>query len=95
MCINSCINKVNNSIKELRLIDDILVFYKEIQQYFNEVIDAFLQKDDKLNFRVWMKEDVLFNTANKLIGNLDYENKEKVKKIMKIAQKIKDMSAFI
>ncbi len=82
-------------LKDLRLIENVLDYYKEIQQYFNEVMDAFLQKDDKLAFKVWIKKDTLFNKANKLIGKLDYEDKEKVKRIMKIAQKIKDMSALI
>lgn len=87
--------EVAEILKNLRLIENVLGYYKEIQQYFNEVIDAFLQKDDKLAFRVWIKKDILFNKANELLRNLDYEDKEKVKKIMKIAQKIKDMSALI
>ncbi|MHA2281892.1 MAG: AbrB/MazE/SpoVT family DNA-binding domain-containing protein [Promethearchaeota archaeon] len=82
-------------LKELRVIENVLNFYKEIQQYFTEVMDAFLLKDDKLAFKVWIKKDRLFNKANELIQKLDYEDKEKVKKIMKIAQKIKDMSALI
>ena len=73
----------------------MLDFYKEIQQYFNEVMDAFLQKKEKYAYQVWIKKESLFNKANELLKNLDYEDKEKVKKIMKIAQKIKDMSALI
>ena len=87
--------EVAEVLKDLRLIENVLDFYKEIQQYFNEVIETFLQKDDKLAFRVWIKKDVLFNKANELIRNLEYEDREKVKKLMKIAQKIKDMSPFI
>ena len=82
-------------LKDLRLFENALDYYKEIQQYFNEVMDAFLQQNDKLAFKVWIKKDRLFNKANELMRNLEYEDKEKVKKIMKIAQKIKDMSAFI
>ena len=82
-------------LKDLRSIEKVLDFYKEIQQYFNEVMEAFLQKDDKLAYNVWIKKDVLFKKADELIGKLEYDDKEKVKKLMKIAQKIKDMSAFI
>ncbi|MFX0027667.1 MAG: hypothetical protein ACFE8B_00535 [Candidatus Hermodarchaeota archaeon] len=82
-------------LKDLHLNEKILNFYKEIQQYFNEVMDAFLQKNDKSAFKVWVKKDRLFNKANEIEKNLDYADKEKVAKLMKIAQKIKDMSAFI
>ena len=82
-------------LKDLRLIENVLDFYKEIQQYFNEVMNAFLQKNDKLAFIVWIKKDMLFKKANELIRNLDYDDKEKVKKIMDIAHKIKNMAALI
>jgi antitoxin component of MazEF toxin-antitoxin module len=82
-------------LRELRLIENVLDYYKEIQQYFNEVMNAFLQKDDKLAFNVWMKKDFLFKSADDLLNNNDYVDKENVKKLMKIAQKIKDMSALI
>jgi len=82
-------------LKDLRLIENVLDFYKEIQQYFNEVMNAFLQQDDTLAFIVWIKKDMLFTKANELIRNLDYDDKEKVKKIMDIAHKIKNMAALI
>ncbi|MHA2399809.1 MAG: hypothetical protein ACXADU_13100 [Promethearchaeota archaeon] len=87
--------EIAEMLKDLGLIENVINLYKEVKQYFNEVMDAFLQEDGKLAFRVWIKKDILFNKANKLIGNLDYEEKETVKKLMKIAQKIKDMAAFI
>ncbi|MBY8983550.1 MAG: AbrB/MazE/SpoVT family DNA-binding domain-containing protein [Candidatus Lokiarchaeota archaeon] len=82
-------------LKDLRSIENVLDYYKDIQQYFNEVMNAFLQKDDKLAFKVWMDKDKLFKKADELLNNEDYEDKENVKKLMKIAQKIKDMSALI
>jgi hypothetical protein len=82
-------------LNDLRLNKKVLNYYKDIQQYFNEVMDAFLQKDDKLAFLVWVKKDMLFNKAHILIKNLDSDDKEKVKDIMRIAHKIKSMSALI
>ncbi len=82
-------------LKDLRLIENVLDFYKEIQQYFNEVMNAFLKQDDTLAFIVWIKKDMLFKKANELLRNLDYDDKEKVKKIMDIAHKIKNMAALI
>jgi len=85
-------------LKEIRLnkkLQKLLEYYEEIRQYFNEVMDAILQNSDELAFNVWVKKDRLFQQANIVLQNLEYEDKETVKKIMKIAQKIKDMSAFI
>ncbi|MFX0080596.1 MAG: AbrB/MazE/SpoVT family DNA-binding domain-containing protein [Candidatus Hodarchaeota archaeon] len=89
------IEEIGEILKELRLNGKVLDLYKETQQYFNEVMNAFLQKDDKLAFIVWIKKDVLFDKANKLLSNLDYEDKEKIKSIMRIAQNVKDMAALI
>jgi len=82
-------------LKDLRFIENVLDFYKEIQQYFNEVMNAFLKQDDTLAFLVWVKKDILFNKAHILMRNLDFDDKEKVKNIMRIAHKIKSMAALI
>ncbi|MHA2182590.1 MAG: hypothetical protein ACXAAH_14310, partial [Promethearchaeota archaeon] len=82
-------------LKEIPLIENVLDFYKDIQQYFNDVMDAFLKNDDRQAFDVWMRKDSLFKDANEFLNNEDYEDKENVKRLMKIAQKIKDMSALI
>ncbi|MHA1992679.1 MAG: AbrB/MazE/SpoVT family DNA-binding domain-containing protein [Candidatus Hodarchaeales archaeon] len=87
--------EVAEILKDLRLIESELDYYKEIQQYFNEVMDAFLQNNHKSAYKVWIKKDLLFKKADEALRNLDYEDKEKVKKIMRIAQKIKEMAALI
>jgi phosphate uptake regulator len=89
------IEEIGEILKDLRLNGNVLDFYKEIQQYFNEVMNAFLQKDDKLAFITWIKKDNLFIKATELMKNLDYEDREKVKSIMRIAQNVKDMAALI
>lgn len=89
------IMEIGEILKDIRLNEEVLDFYHEIQQYFNEVMDAFLQKNDKLAFIVWVKKDLLFNQAIELMNNLDYEDTEKIKKMMRIAQDIKDMAALI
>jgi phosphate uptake regulator len=89
------IEEIGEILKDLRLNEKVLDFYRDIQQYFNEVMNAFLQKDDKLAFITWVKKDNLFIKATELINNLDYENKEKIKSIMRIAQNVKDMAALI
>ncbi|MFX1374740.1 MAG: AbrB/MazE/SpoVT family DNA-binding domain-containing protein [Promethearchaeota archaeon] len=89
------IEEIGEFLRDLRLNKNVLTFYKEIEQYFNEVMHAFLQKDDKLAFLVWVKKDQLFKKANEIMLDLNYSDKEKIKNIMRIAQNIKDMAALI
>lgn len=89
------IEEIGEILKGLRLNENVLDFYNEIQQYFNEMMDAFLKKNDKLAFIVWVKKDLLFKKANEILRDLDYEDKDIIKKIMRIAQDIKDMAALI
>lgn len=89
------IEEIGEILKELRLNEEVLDFYNEVQQYFNEVMDAFLKKNDKLAYAIWIKKNILFNKANEILKDLDYENKEIIKKIMRIAQNVKDMAALI
>ena len=87
--------EIGEVLKDLRLNEKVLDFYHDIQQYYSEVMDAFLKKNDKLAFIVWVKKDLLFNQANEILSNLEYEDTEKIKKMMMIAQDIKDMAALI
>jgi phosphate uptake regulator len=89
------IEEIGQILKDLRLNETVMGFYKEVQQYFDEVMNAFLEKDDKLAFIVWVKKDILFDKANELMVNYDPEDTEKIKSIMRIAQDIKDMAALI
>lgn len=89
------IEEIGEILKNLSLNTKVIDFYDETQQYFNEVMNAFLQKDDKLAFITWLKKDKLFNKANDLMNNLNYSDKDRIKSIMRIAQNIKDMAALI
>ncbi|MFX1344435.1 MAG: AbrB/MazE/SpoVT family DNA-binding domain-containing protein [Promethearchaeota archaeon] len=89
------IEEIGEILKNLSLNSKLIDFYNDVHQYFNEVMDAFLQKDDKLAFIVWIKKDQLFSKAEELMINLDYDDKDKIKNIMRIAQNVKDMAALI
>jgi len=82
-------------IKDLYLNENILDFYNEIQQYFNDVTEAFLKKNDKLAFYVWISKEKYFKKANELMQGLNHKDQEQIKHIMRIAQNIKDMAALI
>ena len=89
------IEEIGEILKNLSLNSKLIDFYNDVYQYFNEVMDAFLQKDDKLAFIVWIKKDQLFRKAEELMINLDYDDRDKLKNIVRIAQDIKDMAALI
>ena len=89
------IQEIGKILKDLRLNEEVLDFYNKIQAYFNEVMGAFLKKDDKLAYYTWLKKDILLEEAKISIINLTYENKDKIKDMLNIAHGIKDMAALI
>jgi len=87
--------ELGETLKDLCLNEKVIDFYNEVKQYFDQMMDAFLHKNDKLAFIVWITKDKLFSRANELMKSLNYSDKEKIKIIMRIAQNIKDMAALI
>ncbi|MHA2393690.1 MAG: AbrB/MazE/SpoVT family DNA-binding domain-containing protein [Promethearchaeota archaeon] len=89
------IEEIGEILKDLRLNQKVLDFYDEIQHYYKEVMEAYLHKNDKLAFIVWITKDKIFKRGSDLMVNLDYESRSKIKGMMRIAQDIKDMAALI
>lgn len=89
------IEEIGEILRDLHLNENILEYYDEVHQYYNEVMDAFLTKNDKLAFIVWITKDKLFTKAEGLIKDLDNESRDIIKSLMRIAQDIKDMAALI
>jgi len=73
----------------------LLSFYMEVEQYYDQVMKAFLQKNDKLAFLTWIGKDQIFDKANLLLTSLTPNDQEAVKNLMRIAQNCKDMAALI
>jgi len=48
-----------------------------------------------LAHKAWLKKDEIVEIAKLLIDNLDYEDKIKIKEMIRIAENCKDMAAFI
>ncbi len=82
-------------LRDLRLSENVIEFFQEIQQYFNEVMTAYLKKDLELAHHSWLKKDQLVVKANSLIEELNYDDKDKIKDMIKIAKHCKDMAALI
>ncbi len=70
-------------------------FYKETEQYFNEIRKAFLNKDDKLAYFSWLKKDILFKKAQDIMEKLDHDDKDNINILLRIVQNCKDMAALI
>lgn len=82
-------------LRDLRLTEDVLEYFKEIQQYFNEVMNAYLKKDLELAHKSWLKKEILVNKAGTFIDKLDHDDIEKIRVMISITKHCKDMAALI
>jgi len=89
------IEEIGKILRDLRLNDNVKEFFLEINQYFSDVMNAYLKKDFVLAHKAWLRKDKLLERANSLLNTLDYKDKDKVKDMIRIAEKCKDMAAFI
>ncbi|MCK4382489.1 MAG: hypothetical protein KAW66_04265 [Candidatus Lokiarchaeota archaeon] len=89
------IEEIGKILKDLQVNEKVKELFLEINQYFNDVMNAYLKKDFILAHKAWLRKDKLVKIANSLLSKLDYEDKDKVKDMIRIAEKCKDMAAFI
>ncbi|MFX1477059.1 MAG: hypothetical protein ACFFCI_02900 [Promethearchaeota archaeon] len=82
-------------LKDLRLSKSVIKFFQEIKQYFNEVMDAYLKSNLELAHRSWLKKEELVGKASSLMSELDCDEKEIFKELIRIAKHCKDMAALI
>jgi hypothetical protein len=87
--------EIGKILKFLRLSPAVLPFFEEIHQYFKEVMDAYLKRDSKLSYYVWLKKYTLIEKANDLITTLDINDHDKIKDMIGIAERCKDMAGLI
>jgi phosphate uptake regulator len=89
------IEEIGETLGKISLSENILDFFIEIEKYFEQVMNAFLQKNDKLAYYSWIGKDQIFDRAKELIKSLNHIDQENVKSLMRIAQNCKDMAALI
>lgn len=89
------IEEIGKILRDLRLSENIMDFFKEIHQYFNDVMNAYLKKDLIMAHQAWLKKDKLVEKAKSMIQDLDFDDKAKIKDMIRIAENCKDMAAFI
>ena len=58
-------------------------------------MNAYLKKDIILAHKSWLRKDKLLEKATALSNGLDYDDKAKIKDMIRIAENCKDMAAFI
>ncbi|MFX1387151.1 MAG: AbrB/MazE/SpoVT family DNA-binding domain-containing protein [Promethearchaeota archaeon] len=89
------IEEIGKILRNMTINENVREFFLEIIKYFNEVMNAYLKNDLVLAHKAWLKKNKLVEKANSLLSKLDYEDKDKVKDMIRIAEKCKDMAAFI
>jgi hypothetical protein len=70
-------------------------FFEEIHYYFNEVMKAYLENDFKLSYYVWLKKYNLVEKSIEIMDKLDYADRDKIKDMIVIAERCKDMAGLI
>lgn len=89
------IEEIGKILREFRISEGVREYYIKIRQYFNEVMNAYLKKDLNVAHKAWLKKDKIVEIAKTLIDNLDYDDKIKIKDMIRISENCKDMAAFI
>jgi antitoxin component of MazEF toxin-antitoxin module len=89
------IEEIGKILKEVRLNNTLIPFFEEIRQYYKEVMDTYLKQDSKLAYYVWLKKDKLVEKAFDSNKEYSYEDMNKIKNMLRIADLCKDMAALV
>ena len=89
------IEEIGKILRDLRLSENVIDFFDEIHQHFNDVMNAYMKKKIALAHEGWLRKDKLVEKAKTLLNKLDYDDKDKIKDMIRIAQNCKDMAALI
>lgn len=89
------IEEIGKILRDLQVSKNTKEFLLELNQYFNDVMNAYLKKDLVMAHQAWLKKENLVGKAIPLIYGLDYDDKIIMKDMVRIAENCKDMAAFI
>jgi len=91
------IEEIGKILRDFRLSNnqEVQKFFLDIESYYDKTLNAYLKKDLFLLRDIWYNKDDLITKAELLMDNLDYEDKEKIKDLLRIADHCKDMGALI
>ena len=88
------VEEIGKILKRLRLTPIVMPFFNEIHHYFKEVMDAYLKQDSKVSYYLWLKKYQVLDKANYLLDILEYKDHVKIKDMVGIAEKCKDMAGL-
>ena len=88
------IEEIGKILKHLRLNPIVMPFFNEIHYYFKEVMDAYLKQDSKVSYYLWLKKYQILDKANYLLDILEYKDHDKIKDMIGIADRCKDMAGL-
>ena len=88
------VEEIGKILKRLRLTPIVMPFFNEIHQYYNEVMDAYLKQDSKVSYYLWLKKYQLLEKADYLFDILEYKDHDKIKDMIGIAERCKDMAGL-
>jgi phosphate uptake regulator len=88
------VEEIGKILKRLRLTPIVMPFFNEIHQYYNEVMDAYLKQDSKVSYYLWLKKYQLLERADYLFDILEYKDHDKIKDMIGIAERCKDMAGL-
>lgn len=88
------VEEIGKILKRLRLTPIVMPFFNEIHQYYNEVMDAYLKQDSKVSYYLWLKKYQLLERADYLFDILEYKDHDKIRDMIGIAERCKDMAGL-
>ena len=88
------VEEIGKILKRLRLNPIVMPFFNEIHHYFKEVMDAYLKGDSKVSYYLWLKKYQILDKANYLLDILEFKDHDKIKDLIGIAERCKDMAGL-
>jgi len=88
------VEEIGKILKRLRLTPIVMPFFNEIHHYFKELMDAYLKRDSKVSYYLWLKKYQILDKANYLLDILEYKDHDKIRDMIGIAERCKDMAGL-
>ena len=88
------VEEIGKILKRLRLTPIVMPFFNEIHHYFKELMDAYLKRDSKVSYYLWLKKYQILDKANYLIEILECKEHDKIRDMIGIVERCKDMAGL-
>ena len=89
------IERVGEVLFTLEMNEKVRDYFNVIENYYKEVMDAYLNKDYESAYLLWNKRNVIVKEFKTSYNDLDQNDVDKIKDLEMIAHVCKDMTALI